>query len=413
MAASNSPVGFDSVRFRRVLGRFPTGVVVVTAIGSGGRPAGMAVGSFTSVSLVPPLLAFFPDKGSSSFPQIRASGSFCVNVLSADQEPVCRAFATKGADKFAGLGWRPAGSGSPILDGVVAWMDCDIETIDRAGDHFIVLGRVRDLQAGPAELPLLFFQGGYGHFSSLSLSAPAEPDLLEQLRLVDAARGEMERVSAALDVECLAAATVRDQVVIVASSGEPRAGQSTTRVGQRMPFVPPLGTLLVAWEPPAAVQAWLDRLDPKLPERDAGHYRQLLERVRRRGWSISLASAERIAFEAALTQLSVQSPTPEQEKAVRDTAGRVGWLGHEPDDLAAGQTYPVRNVSGPIFNSDGRCVLMLSLFVGRRCTGEEVEHLRDCVLQASAVVTAALSGRHPDERPTSRTTQALPDLPRS
>jgi DNA-binding IclR family transcriptional regulator len=255
-------------------------------------------------------------------------------------------------------------------------------------------------------------RAGTGTSLLCPLSAPAEPDLLEQLRLVDAARGEMERVSAALDVESLAAATVRDHVVIVPSSGEPRAGQSTTRVGQRMPFVAPLGTLLVAWEPPAAVQAWLDRLDPKLPERDAAHYRQLLERVRRRGWSISLASAERIAFEAALAQLSVHSPTPEQEKAVRDTAGRVGWLGHEPDDLAAGQTYPVRNVSGPIFNSDGRCILMLSPFVGRRCTGEEVEHLRDRVLQASAAVTAALGGRHPDERPMSRTTQPLPGLPR-
>src|SRR5687767_9052427 len=103
MTTAGSPVEFDSARFRQVLGRFPTGVVVVTGIDPHGRPAGMAVGSFTSVSLVPPLLAFFPDKGSSSFPKIRASGSFCVNVLSASQEPVCRAFATKGADKFAGL----------------------------------------------------------------------------------------------------------------------------------------------------------------------------------------------------------------------------------------------------------------------------------------------------------------------
>src|SRR4051794_25182109 len=173
-----SPTRLDPAVFRRVLGRFPTGVVVVTAIDADGLPAGMAVGSFTSVSLVPPLLAFFPDKSSSSFPKIRSSGSFCINVLAANQERVCRTFATKGADKFSGLKWRPAGSGSPILDGVVAWMDCDVETIEGAGDHFIVLGRVRDLDVGAAELPLLFFQGGYGHFSSLSLSAPAEADLL-------------------------------------------------------------------------------------------------------------------------------------------------------------------------------------------------------------------------------------------
>jgi flavin reductase (DIM6/NTAB) family NADH-FMN oxidoreductase RutF/DNA-binding IclR family transcriptional regulator len=389
-----SPAGFDSAWFRRVFGRFPTGVVVVTAIGQDGHPAGMAVGSFTSVSLDPPLLAFFPDKGSSSFPKIRSSGSFCINVLAADQERVCRAFAMKGADKFSGVSWRRAGSGSPILDGVVAWMDCDIESIDSAGDHFIVLGRVRDLDAGASELPLIFFQGGYGHFASLSLSAPAEPDLLEQLRLVDVARGEMDRLSAELDVECLAAAVVRDEVVIVASSGGPRAGKSTTRIGQRMPFVPPLATPLVAWEPPATVQAWLDRLNPGMSERDAARYRQLLDRVRSRGWSLSLASAERVAFEAAVAELSVDS-TREQELAVRDAARRVGWAGHEPDDLVARWMYPVRNVSGPIFNAEGRAVLMLSLVVGRRCTGDEVERLRDRLLESCRTVTAALGGRHP------------------
>lgn len=394
--ADPSPVGFDPATFRRVLGRFPTGVVVVTAIDADGRPAGMAVGSFTSVSLDPPLLAFFPDRSSTSFPRIRSSGSFCVNVLSARQERVCRAFATKGADKFAGLTWRPAGTGSPILDGVVAWMDCDIENIQPAGDHFIVLGRVRNLDAGAADQPLVFFQGGYGHFSSLSLSAPAEPDLLEQLRLVDGARGEMERLSADLDVECLAAADVRGQVVIVASSGEPRAGAATTRVGQRMPFVPPLGTPLIAWESPAAVQGWLDRLDPALAADDAASYRQLLERVRSRGWSLSLASAERIAFEAAVTESSSGSPTAEQEQAVRDAAHRLGWAGHEPDDLAPGESYPVRNISGPVFGSSGRVVLMLSLFVGRRCTGAEVERMRDRLLRACTAVTAALGGRHPD-----------------
>jgi DNA-binding IclR family transcriptional regulator len=242
----------------------------------------------------------------------------------------------------------------------------------------------------------LFFQGGYGHFSSLSLSAPAEPDLLEQLRLVDVARGEMDRLAADLDIECLAAAVVRDQVVIVASSGEPRAGRFPTRIGQRMPFVPPLGTLLVAWEPASVVQAWLHRLGPELSEDDRARYCLLLERVRRRGWSISLSSAKRIAFEAAVTQLSVDSPSLEQEEAVREAAYRVGWVGHEPDDLQAGETYRVRIISGPIFSSRGRVVLMLSLLVGRRCTGEEIERLLRRLLQACTAVTAALGGDRPD-----------------
>jgi flavin reductase (DIM6/NTAB) family NADH-FMN oxidoreductase RutF len=155
---------FDSARFRQVLGHFPTGVTVITAAAEGG-PVGLAVGAFSSVSLDPPLVAFFPDKGSSSWPRIEASGSFCVNILAEDQEEVCRRFASKGDDKFAGLGWAPAGSGAPLLDGVLAWIDCDIDSVVDAGDHHCVFGRVRDLGVGRDGAPLLFFRGGYGRFS--------------------------------------------------------------------------------------------------------------------------------------------------------------------------------------------------------------------------------------------------------
>ena len=161
---SEPPVPFDSARFRQELGHYPTGVTVITAAPATG-PVGLAVGSFASVSLDPPLVAFFPDRGSSSWPQIEASGSFCVNILAEDQEVVCRRFAAKGDDKFAGLGWRPARSGSPLLDGVLAWIDCDIESVTDAGDHHFVLGRVRDLAVVHDGSPLLFFRGGYGRFA--------------------------------------------------------------------------------------------------------------------------------------------------------------------------------------------------------------------------------------------------------
>lgn len=158
------PLPFDSAKFRQVLGHFSTGVTVVTAAAESG-PVGLAVGSFTSVSLDPPLVAFFPDKGSSTWPKIEASGHFCVNVLADTQEDICRRFAARGEDKFAGLGWKLAGSGSPQLDGVLAWIDCDIDTVSEAGDHFSVVGRVRDLGVGTEGSPLLFFRGGYGRFA--------------------------------------------------------------------------------------------------------------------------------------------------------------------------------------------------------------------------------------------------------
>ena len=155
---------FDTAKFRQVLGHFTTGVTVVTATSPSG-PVGLAVGSFASVSLDPALVAFFPDRGSSSWPHIEAAGSFCVNILAEDQEVVCRRFATKGDDKFVGLGWRPAASGAPLLDGVLAWIDCDIDSVTDAGDHFCVMGRVRDLAVAHDGAPLLFFRGGYGRFA--------------------------------------------------------------------------------------------------------------------------------------------------------------------------------------------------------------------------------------------------------
>ena len=154
----------DSGKYRQVLGHFTTGVTVITAAAETG-PVGLAVGSFSSVSLDPPLVGFFADKGSTSWPKIEGTGSFCVNVLGEHQEDVCRRFASKEPDKFAGLGWKATGSGSPLIDDVIAWIDCDIDQVVEAGDHFLVLGAVRELDVAHDGPPLLFFRGGYGRFA--------------------------------------------------------------------------------------------------------------------------------------------------------------------------------------------------------------------------------------------------------
>ena len=154
---------FDSAKYRQVLGHFPTGVTVITAM-EGDAPVGLAVGSFSSVSLEPALVGFFATHSSSTWPKIRAAGSFCVNILAEEQEEVCRRFAMSGGDKFAGLGWSPAGSGCPLIHGALAWIDCDIDQVVDAGDHVLVLGAVRDLGVGHEGGPLVFFRGGYGRF---------------------------------------------------------------------------------------------------------------------------------------------------------------------------------------------------------------------------------------------------------
>jgi 3-hydroxy-9,10-secoandrosta-1,3,5(10)-triene-9,17-dione monooxygenase reductase component len=155
--------GIDTARFRRVLGHFATGVTVVTTADEG-EPAGLSVNSFTSVSLEPPLVAFCVASVSRTWPRIRAMGSFCVNILGEDQEDLSRAFARRSTDKFRGVGWRPAESGAPILAGVLAWLDCSVEAEHGAGDHVIVVGRVREMGVAHEGGPLVFYRGGYGRF---------------------------------------------------------------------------------------------------------------------------------------------------------------------------------------------------------------------------------------------------------
>ncbi len=157
-AGSRAP---DHGHFRRVMGHVPTGVAVVTALHDG-LPAGLTVGSFTSVSLDPPLVSFTVDRAARSWPSIEAAGAFCVNLLAHDQVPLCRRFSSRETAKFRDLVWRPAASGSPVIDGVVAWIDCDTERVLEAGDHHLVIGRVRELDIARTVRPLLFYRGGYG-----------------------------------------------------------------------------------------------------------------------------------------------------------------------------------------------------------------------------------------------------------
>ena len=155
------PAVVDPRLMRDVLGHFVSGVTVVTAIGPDG-PVGFTCQSFSSLSLDPPLVAFAPARTSSTWPRLRAAGRFCVNVLAAEQRELSAQFARSGTDKYAGVSWTPSPYGSPVLDGVVAWIDSELWAEYEGGDHTIVVARVLDLGADASRTPLLFHRGGYG-----------------------------------------------------------------------------------------------------------------------------------------------------------------------------------------------------------------------------------------------------------
>jgi len=157
----------DPNEFRRVLGHFPTGVTVVTGM-NGADPVGLTIGSFTSVSLDPPLVGFLPGRTSSSWEAMAQAGSFCVNVLGAGQGDTCWTFARSSDDgsRFDGLDWHTEATGAPVIDGSLAWIDCETEHVIEMGDHYFVLGAVKALGGADGD-PLLFFRGGLGTFSPI------------------------------------------------------------------------------------------------------------------------------------------------------------------------------------------------------------------------------------------------------
>ena len=333
------------------------------------------IGSFASVSLDPPLVAFFPDKSSTSWPKIAASGRFCVNVLAFDQEPVCRRFAAKGGDKFAGVTWRHAGTGSPILEQAVAWIDCQIETVQEAGDHLIVVGRVAELAIERWTEPLLFFRGGYGRFTPLSL-ALGNASLGRELRLVDRARSRLEAVAAELGAECVAWALVGDEFVLLATAGAPeRRGVPASMVGARLPAVPPAGSAWIAYAEEPRVADWLKRA----PVSAHGEHRRRLAQVRERGYSVVLDSAEL----SRLDRLLEQGVTPELDEAVRT-------LPLDPLDFSPEQADRVAMVDVPAFAENGQVALILGARGFARLRGpDQLERLVALLRNAAHAVTGA------------------------
>ena len=151
---------FDSGAYRHTMGQFCTGVVIVAGV-EDGKLVGFAAQSFVSLSLDPPLVAICPGKISTSWPRIRASGCFCVNMLADDQQGVCDVFAQAG--KAADIPWRTRRAGAPILDGAMAYVECALAAEHDAGDHTVAVGQVLGFETLRDDAkPLLFFRGGYG-----------------------------------------------------------------------------------------------------------------------------------------------------------------------------------------------------------------------------------------------------------
>ena len=150
----------DQHSFRAVLGRFATGVTVVTALAPRKRNVGITVTAFTSVSLEPPLVAICIDHSASVYNAMSKASQFVVNILSEGQETIARRFAETGPNRFEGIGFERAQNGAAILADVLGYVECDVIARHEAGDHDVIIGRVEVAMAAEGK-PLLYYRGGY------------------------------------------------------------------------------------------------------------------------------------------------------------------------------------------------------------------------------------------------------------
>lgn len=154
-------MSLDSDLFRSVLGRFASGVTVVTTRDAEGRDHGMTVSAFASLSLVPPQILVCIDRKASVHTMLTSAEWMVVNILSATQEPLSRRFShLEAMARFDGIGFTRATHGAPILDDVLAHLECRIVQRTESGDHTILIGEVEAADARD-ERPLLYYRGGY------------------------------------------------------------------------------------------------------------------------------------------------------------------------------------------------------------------------------------------------------------
>jgi len=383
-----------SEKFREVLGHYPTGVAVITAVAADGENIAMVVGTFTSVSLDPPLIAFLPTKSSYTYQRLRTAGRFAVNILAQDQEDLCRKLARPSGDKLAGVAWSTSAHGAPVLADVVASIDCTFHAELDGGDHYIVLGAVQDLTVHRSVVPLLFFQGGYGGFTPRSLLVRSDTELASAVALAHEARADLEVLAEALSAEVTAYARVGDEIAAVATVVGDDLSPRTV-LGSRFPLMPPLGELFVAWDK-AEIERWLQRA--AADESTKQFLRERLARTRAAGWAFTLADTVDDDNRSDPVVDAVQiynepTPTParvrEVHQRLKSAAGRYQHV-----QLVDTGSYDIGSIVAPVLNAQGEVQLVLRVTqLPQRLSGAEVLLVVRELTRAATTATARVAAK--------------------
>ena len=378
--------------FREVTGHYPTGVAVVTGTDPTGELLALVVGTFSSVSLDPPLVSFMPMKTSRTFARMQDCSSLCINIVGGDQEREVMSIAQRWENKFAGIDWYASPNGSPVLTDAIGWMDTTIwKTVD-AGDHWIVLCEVQDMAITNPVSPLIFFQGGYGSFVCTSLLARMDHEILPAIHAAHAARAEVDALAAEIGCEVsVLTAVSADEMATVLSATAPGVDRDAA-LAQRIPIVPPIGDSYVFALPEADQNRWIDKL--KGADKGTQVHRDRLDFIREHGYGISFLPAAGSDAYTEMRQATKQYEsgrlTPRQEREIRAQIGRTS-VDYRPQVLDHTGTYNVGSVVLPVRDPSGRHTLTLRLAqVPQNVPGRLVS---DWIRRARAVVAVLESAR--------------------
>lgn len=384
----------DPVLYREVMGHYPTGVAVVTGF-DGGEPVGMVVGTFTAVSLDPPLVAFMPTLHSGTYARLVASPAYCINVLAHDQLDLCRRMAIPRDDKFSEVDWSPSALGAPALAGAVAHIHCTVEATLPAGDHLIVLCAVRGMEVTRPVTPLLFFQGGYGGFSPRGMTAKGDADLITAIRLADPARRFIGPLAEKLACESAVLVRVNDDELTTAASAYGGGASMRERLGDRIPLIPPLGEAYIAGKARDVVDRWLARAPSQEPE-VIENYRQRLDTVAQRGVALAMIAPggedSYRELHDAITEYSSSDLMPARERAIRSMIQNMSWL-FPVVELVDDDLYDVGSIAVPVHNPEGDVSMVVRLAqMPRGVEGRTVKHWIRELKEAAMDVEAELRG---------------------
>jgi DNA-binding IclR family transcriptional regulator len=288
--------------------------------------------------------------------------------------------------------WHEAPSGAPVLDGAIAWIDCSLSAVHEAGDHDIVIGAVEGLgtEENP-QPPLLFFQGGYGRFSTLSLLADSEDDLPSHLRLADRARPHIESLAERYGVDCHASALIGDEVIQLAYAGAGGSDPGFSRVGLRLPVVPPMGAVFMAWAGPEAATKWISRSPNSNDPVIRAHFEKHLDQIRAQGWAATPDDDRLHAMESIISRMAATGVLPASQRELHQILGDVA--GDYAQVVESSAETAVHSISAPVFDKNGCVVLVLTLNDRQRRKGADRAEHQVGLLDAAARVSLGIQGR--------------------